>query len=592
MIMFGVVMLIIFALTYTWVTRGFLSSLLHMICVVLAGAVAFGLWEFLAHLILENTSNAALVGSAWAIALIIPFGITTVILRVIIDSVVRNNAVAPGALDYAGAGVCGLITGTITAGILVIGIGTTRVGTDFLGYQPLDYGSGSLERTGGLPIVPIDRLVGKFYAHTSEAAFQTNESLAEYYPDPSHMAATLRMTDGDGKARNTAQPGDFEIVGTYVIGQDGLPGADLLKDRWDPTPHNAVTIEGESYSGNQKLVGVWVDPKPSLKERAGDIIFGEGQVFMVAETASGERIIRHPVAVVSPADPASEGRYGRWRFNARVFVALPGAALSPMAFEFIIPPDATPTAVFVKGIRANINDPEPRTFASTGQRDSAIEAGTILPGGAAATPLDTSGSLTIGDGRREADRRDLQDSGITVGNTFPLRMQLQKGGEGGLELNEDNQVIGGEAKLTNEQTAIRGMPRELRINQFSLRSGTAMVQIDVSQDQPGSLLGQSVAAAERVLPPVVVDEQGRQYQAIGWVYKDRDMTYFRYTPDRPIRGLSELQSEGVALSRSRPDQELVLLFEVTANVRIAAFGIGGKQVIAFDPAVEATPPRR
>ncbi len=590
MIMFAVVMVVILALAYVWVTRGFLSALLHMICVVLAGAVAFGMWETSAYFILSKTSNGALTGAAWAIALIVPFAVVTVLLRLVTDAVVRNNAQAPGALDYVGAGVCGLITGTITAGILVTGIGTTRVGSDFLGYQPLNYDGGSIARTGGL-LIPVDRMVGAFYGHTSEAAFSTGEPLAKYYPDPSHMGASLRMTDGEGKARNTATPGDFSIAGSYVIGAGaGLPGNDLLKDQWNPAVHNAKTIEGDSYSGSQKLLGVWIDPKPSMKERGGDIIFGEGQVFLVAERANGERIIRHPVAVVSPAEPASEGKYGRWRFDAKVFVALPGAAVSPMAFEFITPPDATPVAIFVKGVRENLDTIEPREFATTASRDAAIAGGSILPSGIASTPLDASQAQTLGNGRGQLDSSDLREDGVVVGSGLPLRIQLQKGGEGGLVLDEDNKIIGGENKFGKIDT--QGLSKELRVNQFGLRKGTVMVQIEVSQTKPGSLLGGAMAAAERVLPPVVVDDRGTQYQAIGWVYRDRDMTYFRYTPDQPIRGLSELQDKGVAISRSRPDQELVLLFEVTENVNLTSFGMGGKEILSFSPALEVGRARR
>ncbi len=591
MIMFAVVMVVILGLAYVWVTRGFLSSLLHMICVVLAGAVAFGVWETSAYFILGKTSNAALTGAAWAIALIVPFAVVTVLLRLAADAVVRNNAQAPGPIDYVGAGVCGLITGTITAGILVIGIGTTRVGSDFLGYQPLNYQSGSLARTGGL-LLPVDRMVGAFYGHTSEAAFSTGEPLARYYPDPSHMGASLRMTDGEGKARNTAKPGDYSIAGSYIIGAGaGLPGNDLLKDQWNPATHNATNLKGDAYSGPQKLLGVWIDPKASMKERGGDIIFGEGQVFLVAErrdTAGTvlERIIRHPVAIVSPAEPASEGKYGRWRYDAKVFVALPGAAVSPMAFEFITPPDATPVAIFVKGVRENLDTLQPREFATTSARDTAIAGGSILPKGISSTPLDASQAQALGNGRGQTDRNDLRDDGIIVGSTFPLRMAIQKGTHGGLILDEDNNVIGGENKFSKEQMVIRGMSKELRVNQFGLRKGTVMVQIEVSQTKPGSLLGGAMAAAENVLPPVVVDERGTQYQAIGWVYRDRDLGYFRYTPDQPIRGLSELQDKGVSISRSRPDQELVLLFEVTENVNLTSFGMGGKEILSFTPPLE------
>jgi len=330
-----------------------------------------------------------------------------------------------------------------------------------------------------------------------------------------------------------------------------------------------------------------------MKERGGDIIFGEGQVFLIAErtdptTGEIERLIRHPIAIVSPAEPASEGKYGRWRYDAKVFVALPGAAIRPVAFEFLTPPDAKPVSIFVKGIRVDLDATDSRDYATTQSRDAAIAAGSLLPSGASATPLDSSASQSIGNNRGGDSNSDaIRDAGVVVGPRLPLRMQLQKGNVGTITLDEDNKIISGESKLTKEQVQTRGLSKELRINSFGLRKGTNLIQIEVSQDKPGSLLGRSVAAAERVLPPVVVDTNGTQYRAIGWVYQDRDGgAYVRYTPDRPIRGLSELQSRGVSLTRSRPDQKLVLLFEVTENVEIESFGIGGKEVIRFETPIE------
>ena len=58
MIMSLIALGVVAGLGYLWATRGFFSALLNLICVVIAGAVAFGLWEPVAFLILASVEGA------------------------------------------------------------------------------------------------------------------------------------------------------------------------------------------------------------------------------------------------------------------------------------------------------------------------------------------------------------------------------------------------------------------------------------------------------------------------------------------------------------------------------------------------------
>ena len=60
-------------LTYLWLTRGFFNSFLHMICVLLGGAIAFAAWEPVSYTLLGVLPSTGtfgfLQGCAWAFGL-------------------------------------------------------------------------------------------------------------------------------------------------------------------------------------------------------------------------------------------------------------------------------------------------------------------------------------------------------------------------------------------------------------------------------------------------------------------------------------------------------------------------------------------
>ncbi len=594
-------LVVIAILTFMWSTRGFLSALIHMFCVILAGAVAFAMWEPIAYFILERAPTgrsffAFVEGQAWAIGLLAPFVVFLGVVRPILDQLIPANAQPATGVEYAGAGICGLVSGVITAGILVLAVGTMRMSTSFMGYEPIKYSGQSVKREGGM-FIPFDDIVGKFYGYTSETVFSTPEPLAKWYPDPAHQAGTLRMSEGDGKAKNVARPGGFQVAGSYVIGADGsLNSSQLLSDPLDPSPHNAADLDGNPYTGPNRLLGVWIRPGDSMKEKNGQVVFGEGQIWVLAENGEGDRVIRHPVAVLSPVTGASE-QYARFRFNGpKTFLATPGAAIREIAFEFVVPQGYQPLAVYFKGVREPITG-SPKDVSlqvrNTALARPKFDGGPLGLGAGSGSGKSLErgpGTIRI-DTARGQPSSVLLEAGISISNALPLRILIQKGTHGGLVLDEDNNIIGGKNIFAINQLQTRGMDKNLRVNKFG--SPNAIVQVNVSPSQQASLLSQIVATSDRNEPPVLVDSNGRQYPAVGYVYRDRDGCTLRYTPNDPIGGLAYLQdSEGITLSISKPDAELVLVFEFSEGASLTGYGIGGKQVIEFTEPIEVRAGRR
>ena len=55
----GLVLLL--ALIWVWTNRGFRSSMLHMVCTIAAGAVAFAVWEPLAQIIIGASPSKGIL---------------------------------------------------------------------------------------------------------------------------------------------------------------------------------------------------------------------------------------------------------------------------------------------------------------------------------------------------------------------------------------------------------------------------------------------------------------------------------------------------------------------------------------------------
>lgn len=588
MIMSLIAIAIVAGLGYLWATRGFFSALLNLVCVVIAGAVAFGLWEPLAYLILEKSPSGTgllsfLPAVAWGVALGVPFAVSLAILRVVSDSLLRANAQTDGMTQYIGGGLCGAASGVIVAGILVLSLGMMRLGGGFLGYRSLELDAGNPVKRKAM-FFPVDSWVAGLYGQMSETSLHSAEPLTKWYPDMTITPTALRLSDGDGKAKIAYKPGAYTITGRYSV-EGGAPDQ-LVKDAWNETDQRIVDTNNEPYPPNSRIEGFILELGPDSKEKHRQVVIGNTQIYIVVENEAGERRVLFPFAAVAQ-DDGTEPVYSRFRFDSEVFLASSSAATTiKMAFEFMVPPGFEPIALYLKGARTRLDDggPSPQDFASTSARDSAIQGGSLM--GGAGAPI---GSGSTSSSSSSSANQNQDDSGIEVTNRLGRRMVIQRGTEGGLSV-EGRYITGGQSKFDPGVFKGRGViDQKLRIDSFDVSDGMAMVQVDVGPSTRSSLLGAAADAALRIVPPSLIASNGAAYEAIGYVYEDRDIVDIRYEPSVPLRGIA---ATGYSLSRSRTDQDMRLLFLVDANVDIVRLQLGNKVIVEYEPPVKAEPPRR
>lgn len=579
---------IVALLAYIWLTRGFFSALLNLMCVIAAGAIAFGVWEPVSLFFLAKAGTsglgATLGDAAWALGLGLPFLVSLALLRAVTDALLPSNAQCGTVGDYVGGGLCGLLAGIIVAGVSVMSLSFLRVEPDFMGYKGMDYGvNGSIKKNQSL-WVPVDKLTAEFYAFTSKRSFSTSEPLARWYPAVHEAGHEMRLNFGDGKARNTTRADDFRVVGRYAVGGDaGANPSALVADVWDNGPQNVTDRDDKPISGPARLEGFVIDFSSAAKEKTGQVVIGAAQVRLVCENESNESYLAHPIAVVTQAE-SSKTNFARFRYNARdVHMASVGAASKTvMAFEFLVPKDFRPLAIFVKNIRADVTGMKPAAYATTMERDAGIISGSLVQMEVDAPEQATSATTNSGN----SGNRD-KNEGVEVSNA--IGYIIQDGNEGKLE------IEGGRIKEGTERfdpTVIKGnrqIEQNLRIDRFFSTDDVVLVKIEVSRDKPASWLGGAARTVEMVLPPQIMDTGGQVYDAVGYIYEDSAILEIRFTPGQPLRGLSELP---YSITSSRNDQKLKLIFRISRGVTIQDFRIGPKVLQVFDPKIELLDPQR
>ncbi|MFG0306467.1 MAG: hypothetical protein ACF8Q5_09695 [Phycisphaerales bacterium JB040] len=586
-------------LTYLWLTRGFFNSLLHMVCVLLAGAIAFAAWEPVSFLLLRVMPSTGtfgfLQGCAWGFGLIVPFALATVVLRLIVDSVVRANVVVSNGVEYAGGAVCGLIASTVAVGVFVLGVGHLPVSSSFLGYQPVWYnddramGVGSLRMKDSL-LFPADQLTASLYSSLSTGPFSPGDSraLATWYPELHTVGFASRISPEDGTGRNTLRPADFRLQRSYTVGNPatGTPARELLVDMRSPdVAQPYADLQGEQVTSGF-LQGYVIRFEPGAKEQgdrgAGPVSISNGQIRLVVRGEGGETRNVFPLAVISQAS-AGENVYGRWRYDSEgVHIAsVGGASTATMAFEFMLRPGDEPQGLYVKGVRVNLNTFEaPETaYAGVDQRDAVVTDGEILTGGEGATAAyDTSQAVTAAPG----DWATLSESmGIAV-NVQTIKRFFAVADEGNLVTSGEGRYDQSEVDRRN----VQAISRSLISDSFGVARDQRIVQVDVSPNTPASLLGPVTGRISGDLPIRLIDDNGTEYDAVGYIYDDRQIWEARYTPSAPLTGLNDIDAP--SLTNSRDDQKLKLLFLVSKFIEVEHLAIGDTVIVSFEPPIDVS----
>lgn len=583
----------VLGIAYAWMVRGAFNSFLQALCVFFGGAVAFAVWEPVSMLLISVSPNSgfasALMDAAWGIGLVVPFVLVTLGLRVAVDKIIGANIKNSTGVDYAGGAVFGLMIGVLSVGMVVIGLSHMRLPTGFLGYQPVWYADGRegyLVESPGLWL-PADTLTHKAYSAVSVGSMSTARPLAEWYPDLRVTGFASRISPGEGSGRNAIKPKAFRPLTRYIVGNENgstdksaLIGQEKYRD-----------IDNEEV-GAAYLAGFVLEFGPEAKESGeggGQVVVSNGQVrLLTRHTETGETDTVFPLATISESRDA--GKYGRWVYDSEdVYITSTGGkSRVEMGFEFLVPADEEPVALYVRNMRVPVDEfvGEPATYADASARDRNVLDGSILKGAVSTREFDTSGAVSL---RPDGNGRYPNTStGPNIGEVFSSQIAKQRG----LNINDDNEVVGGAVQFSSEEVGRSTVPgKSLRVEQFVQNPGQTIVRVSVGDRGgrdggiiEGGLLDEGAKNVPDDEPLMLVDTDGNEYEAVGYVYRQGSTDFFiRFTPGDTLTGIDDLPS----LSRSRTGQEMSIVFTVTSDVEIEHFSVGSKVLMTYDPPFEA-----
>ncbi len=582
------------AVAYVWVMAGFFSGAIHMVCVLVAGAIAFAFWEQGAYLILDNVAGnkgffSFLPGMAWGVALVVPFCVSLAILRLATNKAIIANVTLDNVVDKIGGGVCGLVSGVVTSGIVMIAFGALWGSTQSAwAFQRLDGDANGRFQSANKLIFPVDDIVASAYGGMSDTTLSTEYSLARMYPNLADVPSAMRQTLFDGKGRPTMASKEFKVLGGYIVGADESFTSALESQASvqavigsSANPFKPVTDRNGKrmdVPGNY-IVGYAMSFESSARERgSSQVVFGSAQLRLVCEDAQGDTKEFFPFAFITRADQ-SDVVYLRYDFLDGDFPATFAENSPKMGFEFFVPGGYKPRWLYVKNTRVDVGDLayEPLTPA---QRATRLDDKSLVE--MTRREFDYSQAIIV---RTGTNTRGI---GISVINFLPLSMIIQDGNQGALKLDEAKKIVSGRQDFIPGDLDQRGLDRALRVNELDVARFSALVQIQVTASNrvptPAvDLTEPPLTSAPSDEPIFLIDDEGYAFAAIGYAYKDRLVHVIRYTRSDVLTGLEELPS---VPSRSRRDQEIVLIFEVQNNKRIEGIAIGDTVYIKFDPPIE------
>jgi hypothetical protein len=543
------ILIFLAAMAYFWATWGWFSAMIHLACTITAAALTVALWEPLT----VNFLLGRFPAFGWGVGLIAPFTLILIALRagtwILVPGNVQHNSIA----DQALGGLCGLLSGILSAGILVIGLSLLPLDVSLAGYQPLSLDKdGQVVRTKGAGLwVEVDSMTVGFLERISGGAFAAGSPIREYQPDLVYQAALYRLKS-DPNSSNSLVPESVEVPALF-----GMKLWDVNVDE------RAQVLIGERPK-NLKLYIVdtkWSN-SPGTYDIDGALRVHPSQIRLVAAmegNPDGPIELLAPMAV-SVGQPTMRDR--QFTMLDKDSIVISGNAQTmKLGWMFLVDEKVKPLSVVMRKARFALP-------AITEKDDAAmIEAfGMVVP---RAVGLDISAPAATPEPPTVGGRMGVaaNAAAISVEVSDKLPRMLSKNASTGFTF-EGNTVKSGRG---NAPPLTPGSPVSIGADRLACPSHLAMVRVRMARDQAQSLLGAARASAAMLQPMQLKDHVGQQWMPTGWALRtENDTMEVRYEPEAPIRAVKELPVEQL----NSPAAELYVYFPVQRGVKIVEFQIG------------------
>jgi hypothetical protein len=517
MILNFIVIVFVLLIGYWWANQGLFSAVIHLLCVVVAGAIALALWEPIGVGLFMK--NSWFVSYAMGVALVGTFAVTLFVLRLSSNLLIPGNLEFPKWANLAFGYPVGLSAGVLTMGITVIGLGMIQSQRTMFGFVGQGRtASGAIRQISNMWL-PVHKLTAEFYGQMSVGAMSTSAPLRQYNPDVHLQAASLvRDSYRNGRGQVAMKPSQASVEGAWVC-----PDRCVVKVKF---------YRGARDFGSQQL------------------ILSASQVRLISHAGGTER-----PAVAFPARWRQEvsdggGRVFAFDDPSHYVTTLPGRESSDMLFEFPWREGLVPRFIQIKNARLEVRINQIESLANC----NPVMRG--VGGGPTITVEDFAGAPRLPISRIPYGAISLTASTSPVTASSNSSLQIK---------DIDHKLSEGKHLFSRERKSVA---RAMRIDSFYEPVGTRVVQVDISRNAPGSIFSAAAQQAAEGSVPMLVDSAGHTYSAVGYVHENPQGIEIRI---EPATGLS---ADQIPHLPSSGDQKLRVIFYVSENSQVIGLQYG------------------
>jgi len=517
-------LLAVLLIAYWWGNQGVFDALLHLICVVAAGALALALWEPVTTGFLLTP---ALSEYAWGLSLGGLFLVLLAILRLVIDKLCTVRPRVARWADWTVGSMMGLCSGVLTMGVILIAVGHVATARELGGHDNWKRDPGSPTPVATNPYAPASlcmSITAGFYNMVSNGGFSPFIGVGSL--------ATLRPAidaDGDSLLRDTAEGGK----GRLSVTAPGLSVSGFYRD-----PSFAIK------NGGPGAFAVLINPKAPSFDGSSGFCLASSQARLVdastgrsafpvefsqRETNSGDSLVRYAFAgdsVYLTTAGSSAETVACLLFPSKPF----GDSKGPFYLQ-------------LKGLRFSL---PPLTSGPEGIAKAVQSGGKTISVAA------------VGD-----DVPAIPENQLRMDNSVQGVM-LDKNSMPG-SLKEDNGLLlSGAAEHISKNEGTQGDVRFIRESDEA-----RIVRLICSRDTVVDLFNtdRTRKDAEKVGPngqPVLLDATGNIYTPVGYIWRDEQRNEFEiYLDEEPKEGLTLRR-----FARAANSGELFILYRVPTGTTV------------------------
>ncbi len=569
MILNVVVVAFVVLLVIWFSTQGLFSALLHLVAVLVAGSLALAVWEPLTvGLLIDRMPEYA-----WSVGLLAPFVLSLLVLRLAADKLVPGNVTFHNLVDAIGGGAAGLLIGAITAGFTLIGL--QFLGTiNLMSYQPYRLTpTGQLERVDEL-WMPADRLAGTLFTQLSGGVFSPLLSEAQVATRQPHLVKSAGMFQLTPRAdaRRSIRPETIEVDRWFAVEPAASP------DAIEPAADARTVVVGLhlQLSTGGEAAGA-ADPD-------GVFTASPAQIVLIAvqadNPARAQMILPHGwVHRIGKA-------YGPLRAAGQMLRTEP-VSEDQVDVIFHVPQGYDPRFIRVKQLRLALQD-QPTLPGNEVERWLSEIA---WPGGRrSSAPADDADSDASDSPTTDADPAspdppaDGEDDGIAarLSHSLPegLNINTIKTELSNVGLTDENQIVSMRGSVNVDQMPRSG--RRLTAADIAVPGNQRLVRLELTPDAARRLYDMALKRVAGPQAPLLVDERGYEFGAIGAAIDDGPLLHVQIDTGRTITSIAEIDQ----LDRMAGDDRLYLYFRVSRGANIAEFRMGPDRIAPLDLTAE------